>query len=216
MSQAIAPYWGVLMRGLATTIWISWLALILGGLIGAIVGTARTSPWRAVRLCALVYTEVFRSIPPLLLVFGVFFGLKYMTGLDLSPFSAATLALTVVASSFMSEVVRAGLMSVSRGQWDAAWSSGMRTRQVLRHIVWPQAIRVMLPPSVGVYIGTLKDSSLASVIGYVELTKAGLLIRESTGVSFEVFLIVAALYFTINYGISLGGAALERKFHFAH
>lgn len=216
MSQAIAPYWGVLARGLLTTIWISWLALILGGLIGAVVGTARTSPWRVVRLCALVYTEVFRSIPPLLMVFGVFFGLKYMTGLDLSPFTAATLALTVVASSFMSEIVRAGLMSVGRGQWDAAWSAGMRTGQILRYIVWPQAIRVMLPPSVGVYIGTLKDSSLASVIGYVELTKAGLLIRETTGVSFEVFLIVAALYFTVNYGISCAGAALERKFHFVH
>jgi His/Glu/Gln/Arg/opine family amino acid ABC transporter permease subunit len=216
VSQAVAPYWGVLVKGLMTTLWISWLALILGGLIGAIVGTARTSPWRVARLCALAYTEVFRSIPPLLLVFGVFFGLKYMTGLDLSPFTAATLALTVVASSFMSEVVRAGLMSVGRGQWDAAWSAGMRTRQVLRYIVWPQAIRVMLPPSVGVYIGTLKDSSLASVIGYVELTKAGLLIRETTGVSFEVFLIVAALYFTINYGISRGGASLERKFHFVH
>ncbi len=216
MSPAVAPYWGVLVKGLATTIWISWLALILGGLIGAVVGTARTSPWRVMRFSALVYTEVFRSIPPLLLVFGVFFGLKYMTGLDLSPFTAATLALTVVASSFMSEVVRAGLMSVGRGQWDAAWSAGMRTRQILRYIVWPQAIRVMLPPSVGVYIGTLKDSSLASVIGYVELTKAGLLIRETTGVSFEVFLIVAALYFTINYGISRGGAALEGKFHYVH
>ena len=216
MSPVVAEYWGVLGKGLMTTLWISWLALILGGLIGAIVGTARTSPWRAVRLCALVYTELFRSIPPLLLFFGVFFGLKYMTGIDLSPFTAATLALTVVASSFMSEVIRAGLMSVGRGQWDAALSSGMRPRQVLRHIVWPQAIRVMLPPSVGVYIATLKDSSLASVIGYVELTKAGLLIRETTGVSFEVFLIVAALYFVVNYGISCGGAMLERKFHFVH
>jgi His/Glu/Gln/Arg/opine family amino acid ABC transporter permease subunit len=216
VSPAVSEYWGVLGKGLMTTLWISWLALILGGLIGAIVGTARTSPWRAVRLCALVYTELFRSIPPLLLFFGGFFGLKYMTGIDLSPFTAATLALTVVASSFMSEVIRAGLMSVGRGQWDAALSAGMRTRQVLRYIVWPQAIRVMLPPSVGVYIATLKDSSLASVIGYVELTKAGLLIRETTGVSFEVFLIVAALYFIINYGISCGGAVLERKFHFVH
>jgi His/Glu/Gln/Arg/opine family amino acid ABC transporter permease subunit len=216
VSPVVAQYWGVLVRGLLTTLWLSWLALILGGLVGAVVGTARTSPWRALRVCALAYTEVFRSVPPLLLFFGVFFGLKYMTGIDLSPFSAATLALTVAASSFMSEVVRAGLMSVGRGQWDAAFSAGMRPRQVLRYVVWPQAIRVMLPPSVGVYIATLKDSSLASVIGYVELTKAGLLIRETTGVSFEVFLIVALLYFVVNYGISRGGAALERKFHFAH
>ncbi len=216
MSPAVAQYWGVLLRGLLTTIWISWLALVLGGLIGAIVGTARTSRWPGLRVCALVYTETFRSIPPLLLFFGGFFGLKYMTSIDLSPFTAATVALTAAASSFMSEVVRAGLLSVGRGQWDAAYSSGMPTRQVMRYIVWPQAIRVMLPPSVGVYIATLKDSSVASVIGYVELTKAGLLIRETTGVSFEVFFIVAALYFVVNYSISRGGAALERKFYFVH
>jgi polar amino acid transport system permease protein len=92
----------------------------------------------------------------------------------------------------------------------------MRFWQVQRYVIWPQAIRVMLPPSVGVYIATLKDSSVASVIGYVELTKSGLLIRETTGSSFEVFFIVAVLYFLINYSISLGGAAFERKFKFAH
>ena len=216
MSPAIARYWGVLATGLLTTLWISWLALCLGGLVGAIVGAARASRWRGLRVCALVYTETFRSIPPLLLFFGGFFGLKFMTGIDLSAFSAATVALTLVASSLMSEVVRAGVLSVGRGQWDAAYSSGMGSGQVVRYIILPQAVRVMLPPSVGVYISTLKDSSVASVIGYVELTKAGLLIRETTGVSFEVFFIIAILYFVVNYGISLGGAALERKFHFVH
>jgi polar amino acid transport system permease protein len=89
----------------------------------------------------------------------------------------------------------------------------MNFSQIMRYVVGPQAIRVMLPPTVGVYIGTLKDSSLASVIGFVELTKAGLLVREASGASFQVFLVIGALYFLINYSISLGGAALERKFH---
>ncbi len=216
MSPAVAKYWWVFLNGALTTLWISWLALVLGGIIGAIVGHSRVSRWPALQGCALAYTELFRSIPPLLLFFEGYYGLKYVTGIDLSPFTAATFALTVVASSLMAEVVRAGLQSVGRGQWDAAYSSGMRTIQVMRYIIWPQAVRVMLPPSVGVYIATLKDSSVASVIGYVELTKAGLLIRETTGISFEVLLIVAVLYFVVNYSISLGGASLERKFHFAH
>jgi polar amino acid transport system permease protein len=83
----------------------------------------------------------------------------------------------------------------------------------MRHVVAPQAIRVVLPPSVGVFITTLKESSLASIIGYIELTKTGLLIRESTDGGFVPLLALAVLYFLINYAISLGGGALERRFH---
>lgn len=216
MSEEIIPYWGVFLKGAGITLWISWLALVLGGIVGGVVGFMRTARWTALRVLALVYTEVFRSIPPLLLFFGCFFGLSYALGVDLSPFQSATIALTLSASALMSEVVRSGLESVGRGQWEASFSSGMTYWQVMRYVIWPQAIRVMLPPSVGVYVATLKDSSLASIIGYVELTKSGLLIRETTGNSFEVFLIVAVMYFIINYAISLGGGALERKFHISH
>jgi polar amino acid transport system permease protein len=214
VSPQIGQYWLVFLRGAGTTLWLSWLALVLGGVIGVGVGLARLSPWRLLRGAALVYTEVLRSFPPLILFFGCFYGISFALGVDLSPFAAATIALSAEASAFMSEVVRSGVESVGRGQWEAARSSGLRFWQIMRHVVGPQAIPVMLPPAVGVYIATLKDSSLASVIGYVELTKAGMLVRETTGVSFQVFIIVAVMYFVINYSISLGGAALERKFGF--
>jgi len=216
MSPTIAAYWYVFAKGVAITLWISWLALLLGGLVGFVVGLLRLSKWAALRWLAIGYIEVFRSIPPLVLFFGCFYGLSFALKLDLSPFAAATIALTLTASALMAEVVRAGVESVGRGQWEAALSSGMRYPQVFRYIVWPQAIRVMLPPSIGVYISTLKDSSLASIIGYVELTKSGLLVRETTGISFEVLMIVATLYFIINYSISLVGAALERRFKYVH
>jgi polar amino acid transport system permease protein len=216
VSPAVAAYWYVLLKGAAITLWISWLALILGGLVGLVVGLLRIAPWAAVRWLAIAYIEVFRSVPPLVLFFGCFYGLSYALQLDLSPFTAATVALTATASALMAEVVRAGIESVTRGQWEAALSQGMHYHQVFRYVVWPQAIRVMLPPSVGVYISTLKDSSLASIIGYVELTKSGLLVRETTGISFEVLLIIAVMYFIINYSISLVGAALERRFGYVH
>ncbi|MSP48229.1 MAG: amino acid ABC transporter permease [Alphaproteobacteria bacterium] len=216
MSPTVGAFWYVFLTGAAVTLWISWLALLLGGLVGVIVGMMRISKWVALRWLAVAYTEVFRSIPPLVLFFGCFYGLSYALQLDLSPFAAATVALTATASALMSEVVRAGIESVTHGQWQAAYSSGMRYDQVFRYVVWPQAIRVMLPPSIGVYISTLKDSSLASIIGYVELTKSGLLIRETTGISFEVLLIIAVMYFVINYSISLVGASLERKFKYVH
>jgi His/Glu/Gln/Arg/opine family amino acid ABC transporter permease subunit len=216
VSSDWAQYGEVLLRAALTTLWISWVALLLGALVGALVGIARTSRLRVVRLAALLYTEIFRSIPILILMFFCYFGLPLVIGVDLSPFAAATLALMLEASSLMSEVVRAGIESVGRGQWEAVYSSGMRYWSAMRHVIGPQALRVMLPPSVGVYIATLKDSSLASIIGYLELTKTGLLIRDSTGNSFMVFLVVSILYFVINYAISLAGGVLERKFSFAH
>jgi polar amino acid transport system permease protein len=216
MNSVAVQYGELLLRAAGITLWISWLGLLLGALIGAVVGLARTSRWRVLRILALLYTELFRSIPILILMFFCYFGLPLAGGIDLSPFAAATLALMLEASSLMSEVVRAGIESVPKGQWEAGHSSGMRYWQIMKHVVGPQAVRVMLPPSVGVYIATLKDSSLASIIGYVELTKTALLIRESTGQSLEVFATITILYFIINYGLSVAGGALERKFEIAH
>jgi polar amino acid transport system permease protein len=215
MTTTLFDFWPVLLKGVITTLWISWLALVLGGLIGAVVGMALLSRSTVLRAIAVTYTETFRSVPPLILFFGCFYGISFAFKLDLSPFTSATIALTLEASAFMAGVVKAAAASVNRGQWEAAQASGMQSWQVARYVIWPQAARVMLPPSVGVYIGTLKDSSLASVIGFVELTKSGLLVREASGSSFQVFLIIGILYFIINYSISLCGAALERKFHIA-
>ena len=215
MTTSLFDFWPVLLRGVATTLWISWLGLFLGGLLGALVGMAADSRSRISRTFATVYTELFRSIPPLILFFGCFYGISFAFKLDLSPFASATIALALEASAFMAGVVSAGIASVGRGQWEAAQASGMNFWQIMRYVIGPQALRVMLPPTVGVYIGTLKDSSLASVIGFVELTKSGLLVREASGASFQAFLVVGVLYFIINYSISLVGAALERKFHIA-
>jgi glutamine transport system permease protein len=214
--SAVLVYWPAFVYGTLTTLWISWLALILGGIVGGLVGHARLAPWRIVRWVALGYTELFRSIPPLLLFSGIHYGLAYALDVRLTAFESATLALTLVASSLMAEVVRAAIESVSRGQRLAALASAMRPIQVMRYVVWPQAIRVMVPAATGVYISTLKDSSYASAISYLELTRRTLLIREITGKSFESLLIAALIYLALTYAISSFGAFVERKFHFAH
>lgn len=206
-------YTPLLLRAVGTTLWLSWLAVLLGAVGGILLALLRTARWRALRVPALLYTEFFRSIPILIVMFFCYFGMPLLLAADLSPFAAATIALALHASSTMSEVVRAGIQSVGRGQWEAAQASGMNYVQVMRHIIGPQAIRVVLPPSVGIFITTLKESSLASVIGYIELTKTGLLVRESTDGGFAPLLALAFLYFLINYAISLAGGALERRFH---
>ncbi|HWK46327.1 MAG TPA: amino acid ABC transporter permease [Stellaceae bacterium] len=207
---AYAP---LLLRAAGLTLWLSWLALLAGALGGTAVALLRTSRFRVLRLSALLYTEFFRSVPILIVMFFCYFGVPLVFGTDVSSFTAATVALALHASSTMSEVVRAGIQSVGRGQWEAAQACGMSRAQVMRYIVGPQAIRVVLPPSVGVFITTLKESSLASIIGYIELTKTGLLIRESTDGGLVPLLALAALYFLINYAISLAGGSLERRFH---
>jgi His/Glu/Gln/Arg/opine family amino acid ABC transporter permease subunit len=206
----LTPYWPLLLKAAGTTIWLSWLALLVGAVGGTLVALLRMSRlW----IIALVYTELFRSIPILIVMFFTYYGVPLVLGIEISPFVAATVALALHAASTMSEVVRAGIGSVGRGQWEAAQAAGFSPVQVMRHVVAPQALRVILPPSVGVFITTLKESSLASIIGYIELTKTGLLVRDSTDGGFAPLLALAGLYFIINYAISLGGAALERRFH---
>jgi His/Glu/Gln/Arg/opine family amino acid ABC transporter permease subunit len=206
-------YGPLLLRAAGTTLWLSWLALLLGVVGGTVVATMRMSRFLPLRIVALLYTEFWRSVPILIVLFFAYFGLPLVLGIDVSPFWAATVALALHASATMSEVVRAGVASVGRGQWEAAQAAGFTPLQVVRHVVGPQAVRVILPPSVGVFITTLKESSLASVIGYIELTRTGLLIRESTDGGFVPLLALGVLYFAINYAISLLGGVLERRFH---
>lgn len=212
MESNLLVYGKLLLQAAGMTVWISWLALMLALIGGTFIALMRTSKWKILIGVALVYTEIFRSLPILIVMFFCYFGAPLVFGIDISMFAAVTIALALSSSSSMAEIIRAGIESVKRGQWEAAWSAGMSYWQVLRYVVGPQAIRVVLPPSVGIYIATLKESSLASVIGYVELTKTGLLMRESSSGSFAPLVAIAILYFVINYVISLGGAKLERRF----
>ncbi len=206
-TYSLMAYMPAVFRALGTTIYLSWLALILGAVGGTILALMRLSGFFPLRWIAIAYTEFFRSVPILI----IFFGIPLATGIDLSGFWAATAALSAHASSMMSEVIRAGIESVGRGQWEAAQASGMTYRQVMRHVVWPQAMQVILPPSVNIYIMVLKESSIASIIGFIELTATGLLVREAHGGGFAILGIVGVIYFIVCYSISLAGGYLERR-----
>ncbi len=214
----LIEYGGALLRGLGITLWVSCLALILAAVVGALIGIARTSKFMSLRVAATAYTEFFRSLPTLVMLFFVFYGLTAAFNINLSPFVAATIALGLEGSALMSEVVRGGLQSVGKGQKEAALSSGMPVWQVELYVVWPQAIRVMLPPAVGVYVSTLKGSALASSIGFVELMQTGLLVRERVQNDYDGFTVliaVAVIYTIVNYAISQAGAHIERKSNYA-
>ncbi len=216
MSSGLVDYIPLMLKAAGITLWLSWLAILLGAFGGLLLALLRMSRFAVGRWLAIGYIEFFRSVPILIILFFTYFGAPLLLGFDISPFMAATVALALHASSSMSEIVRAGIQSVGKGQLEAAHASGFTSFQTLRHVVGPQAMRVILPPSIGVFITTLKESSLASIIGFIELTRTALLVRESTGGGFAALIILGLIYFLMNYAISLLGSLLERRFNIGH
>jgi len=198
------------LQGLGNTVVLCLLGLGLGTLIALFVGLARASYSRWLSWPAGLYIEVIRDSPLLMQLYLVFFALPLL-GLQVPILVAGVATLMVNSSAFMAEIVRGGIQSVGRDQWEAARGLGMGYAQVMRWVVIPQAFRVMVPPGVGLLIGLIKDSSVISVISYLELTRVGQILTEKTFLSFQVFGIVAALYFVLCYPLSRLALYVERR-----
>ena len=198
------------LQGLGNTVILCVCGLGLGLIIALVVGLARASRFRWMSWPAALYIEVIRDSPLLMQLYLIFFALPLM-GLQVPIFAAGVATLMVNSSAFMAEIVRAGIQAVGRDQWDASRSLGMGYVQAMRWVVLPQAVRVMIPPGVGLLIGLIKDSSVISVISYLELTRVGQILTEKTFLSFQVFGIVAALYFLMCYPLSRVALYAERR-----
>jgi polar amino acid transport system permease protein len=200
----------LLLQGLGNTILLCVAGLGLGLLIALLIGLARAARSRWLSWPAAAYIEIIRDSPLLMQLYLVFFALPLL-GLNVPIFVAGMVALMVNSSAFMAEIVRAGIQAVGKDQLDAARGLGMNYVQTMRHVVIPQAFRVMIPPGVGLLIGLIKDSSIVSVISYIELTRVGQILTEKTFLSFQVFGIVAALYFAMCYPLSRLALYAERR-----
>jgi polar amino acid transport system permease protein len=198
------------LQGLGNTVLLCVAGLGLGLVIALFVGLARASRFRWLSWPALLYIEVIRDSPLLMQLYLVFFALPLM-GLQVPIFVAGVATLMVNSSAFMAEIVRAGIQAIGKDQWDAARALGMGYLQSMRYVVMPQAARVIIPPGVGLLIGLIKDSSVVSVISYIELTRVGQNLTEKTFLSFQVFGIVAALYFVLCYPLSRLAVSAERR-----
>jgi len=200
-----------LLQGALVTIAMCAMAFSCGLLVALLIGLIRTARrWPVLRWIGWAYVEIFRGTPLLMQIFIAFFGLSIL-GLELPRFVAVSIPLILYTGAYMGEIVRAGVEAVPRGQWEAGWSLGMSYRQLLRFVVAPVAVRVMIPPSVGFLVQLVKGTSLAYVVGYVELTRAGYIISQSTYATMLVFTLVGAIYFGINYPLSLASQRLEAR-----
>jgi polar amino acid transport system permease protein len=194
------------------TIVLSLIAFLGGGLCGLVLLVLRTTPHRGLQIAVAVYVQLFQGTPLLMQLFLAYFGLA-LIGFDTSAWTSAALALTLYSSAFLAEIWHGCVKSIPRGQWEASQSLALNFREQLHYVILPQALRVAIAPTVGFLVQVIKGTALASVIGFIEMTKAATMITNATFKPFVVYSCVALLYFMLCFPISLYSRVLERKLH---
>jgi polar amino acid transport system permease protein len=177
-------------------------AIFFGFLLGTAIGVARLARSRWVNLPAKVYVEFFRGVPLVMVIFWFWFIIPALLGRSLPEYSVALTAFVVFEAAYLAEIVRAGIQSVPRGQIEAATATGLTRAPMMRHVILPQALRNMVPALVTQFIVLLKDTSLASIIGYVDLTKAAQIVNNREIRPFELYLFIAVVYWLCSYAMS--------------
>lgn len=205
---------GPLIDGLILTLRITGISLILAFVFGLITALLRLSDSLLGKVLSRGYLEVIRNTPLLVQLFFIYFVLSPV--FEISAFASAVLALSLFEGAYASEIFRAGIVSIHRGQWEAAFSSGLNTYQTYRLVVLPQAIRRILPPLTGQAVSLIKDSALVSTIAIYDLTMRGQEIIAETFLVFEIWFTVAAMYLVITLALSLTVNYMEKKFKIIH
>lgn len=199
-----------LLEGMGWTIVLSLISFILGSMGGFGVMLARVSPFASVRFMTSVFIQIIQGIPLLVLLFIVYFGVGIF-GLNVLPLTAASIALMIYVSAFLGEIWRGSVESIQKTQWEASECLGLSRWQSLLLVIIPQAVKLSLPSTVGFLVQVIKSTSLASIVGFVELTRAGQIINNSLFQPFLVFALVGLLYFCLCYPLSLWSRIMERK-----
>jgi polar amino acid transport system permease protein len=203
-----------LLEAAKWTVLLSVIAFAGGAMIGGAVALARTARSGMARAIAIIYVQVVQGTPLIIVLFLFYFGLS-LAGYRVDALVAASLSLSLFSGAFLGEIWRGCLQSVPATQWEAADCIGLSRSQQYIHVILPQAMRIATPPTVGFMVQIVKNTSLASVIGFVELSRAGQIVNNSTFEPFIVFLCVAGIYFVLCYPLSAASRYLERSFNAA-
>jgi His/Glu/Gln/Arg/opine family amino acid ABC transporter permease subunit len=186
-------------------------AIVFGFILGTLVGLARLSASRWLNWPAKIYVEFFRGVPLVMVIFWFWFMIPALAGKSLPEYSVALAAFVIFEAAYLAEIVRAGIQSVPHGQVEAATATGLSSAQTMRQIILPQALRNMIPALVTQFIVLLKDTSLASIIGYVDLTKAAQIVNNREIRPFELYLFIAVIYWLCSYSMSRYARRLESR-----
>ena len=204
-----------LLLALRWTVVLSLLSFLLGGALGLVLLFMRNSKYLVLRNFVRIYVEVFQGTPLLMQLFLVFFGIA-LFGVEVPASLAAGTTLMFWSASFLAEIWRGCVESIPRGQWEASSCLAMGHFQQMRYIVLPQALRISIPPTVGFGVQIIKGTAVTSIIGMVELSKAGTIITNATFQPFTVFGLVGLMYFALCWPLSKYSQSLERRFNVTH
>ncbi|MBU8538333.1 amino acid ABC transporter permease [Falsiroseomonas tokyonensis] len=202
---------GFMAEGLWATVSLSLAAILLSVLLGTAVALLGFSRYRALRLANRLWVELFRAVPILVLILWVFYGLPVVLGIRLDVFTAALLAIAICDSAFEAEILRGGIQSIEQGQREGAAALGLSRWQTMRFVILPQAVRRILPPIANQFVYVVKMSSLASVIGYQDLTRRANELVVSVFRPLEIYTILILEYLVLILLISAGTRWLERR-----
>lgn len=192
------------------TILLSLLAFVFGGLAGLVLAIARIAPWKPLRFVVSLWIQVIQATPMLMLLLLLYFGVN-MLGVRIDAWTAAVLSFTIGTSAYLAEIWRGCIQAVPKGQWEAAKALALDFKRTLALIVIPQAVRMALPPTVGYMVQVVKGTSLAALIGFTELAKAGAQMNTVTFQPVAVFGTVSIIYFAICFPLSMLARHLEKK-----
>lgn len=198
-----------ILRSAGWTLALTAIAFVIGGLLGGVFAIMRLSRLALLRRFATGYILVIQSIPVLMVLFMSYYGLAAI-GIELPPFLAASASLAIYVSAYLAEIWRGSIESVPRQQWEASASLALTTAQQYRYVILPQAMRISLPPTVGFLVQLVKNTSIVQVVGFVDLMRAGMLVNNATYQAFEIFTLVAAIYFVICFPLSRLSRHLEQ------
>lgn len=206
-------FWDIayqLLLALRWTVALSVIAFVLGGLLGLGLLVLRLAKLPGSVRAVSTYVQIFQGTPLLMQIFLTYFGMA-LIGIDTSPMVAASVCLTLYSAAYLCDIWRGCVEAVPKGQWEASTSLAMSFTEQLRHVILPQALRVGIAPTAGFMVQIIKGTALTSVIGFIEITKAGQLIANATFEPFLVYGCVAALYFVLCFPLSLWSQRLEKR-----
>jgi His/Glu/Gln/Arg/opine family amino acid ABC transporter permease subunit len=186
-------------------------AIVLGFALGIFIGLARLATARWIRVPATIYVEFFRGVPLVMVIFWMWFIIPQLLGIPLPEYGIALTAFVIFEAAYFGEIVRAGVQSVARGQVEAARALGLTGSQGMAYVILPQALRNMVPALVTQMIVLFKDTSLASIIGFMDLTKAAQIVNNREIKPFELYLFIAVVYWICTYSMSQLARRLERR-----
>jgi polar amino acid transport system permease protein len=204
-------YRWLLLKGLGVTVLYTIGSILLGVILGLAVGLLRLSRSMFVNLPLIAYVEAFRCTPLLVQVIWFYYAFPVLIGLDIPAYAAGMLVLSLYTGAFYAEIFRGGVISIERGQWDAARAIGMRRAQLMRYVILPQAVKRMIPPFMNQSIIQLKNTSLVSTIAVADLLYQGTIITAATYRPLETYTTVAIIYFAVLFPLTLAAQAVETR-----